>query len=98
MPQGQVIALGCALLLGAAIAFPAGLLLGRGGAEQEATPRRSSGPFREVYSPALSTDPWFQEQQRLNFEALEQACRSTGELFGEAQQARQILTESEQGR
>ena len=74
MPHRQAIALGCALILGAAIAFPAGLLLGSSGGERErGSASRSGGPFREVYSPSIYKDRYFLEQQRRNVEALEQA-------------------------
>ena len=100
MPRQQAIALSCALLLGAAIAFPAGLLLGSSasGGEREGRPAsRSSGGFREIYSPSIRNDPYFLEQQRQNVEALEQACRSSGEFCDEAQQVRRLLTELEEG-
>jgi len=98
LPQRQAIALGCALLLGAAIAFPAGLLLGGSGVERErSVPARSGGPFREVYSPSIYQDPYFLEQQRRNVAALQEACSVDGELCAEARQARERLREIEQG-
>jgi len=98
MPRRQAVALGCALLLGAAIAFPAGLLLGGSGAKREGGPAsRTGGTFREVYSPSIYKDPYFLEQQQRNVDALEQACGATGDLCAEARQARQRLTELERG-
>lgn len=100
VPHRQAIALGCALLLGAAIAFPAGILLGGGGAEPQGSPapNASGGPFRRVYSPAIFKDPSFLEQQRENVETLEQACRSSGDFCAESRLARQRLGELEQER
>ena len=96
MPQRQALALGCALLLGAGIAFPAGLLVGGSGAAGEGgSARRTSGEFREVYSPSIYGDPYFLEQQRHNVEALEQVCRSKGEFCPEAQQMRRLLADLE---
>jgi len=96
MPQRQPLALGCALLLGAGIAFPAGLLLGGSGAERESgRASRSDGTFREVYSPSIYKDPYFLEQQQRNVETLEQACRATGQFCAEARQVRERLAEHE---
>jgi len=96
LPHRQAIALGCALILGAAIAFPAGLLLGSSGGERErGSASRSGGPFREVYSPSIYKDRYFLEQQRRNVEALEQACRANGAFCAEARQASVLLTELE---
>ena len=47
--------------------------------------------MREVYSPEILDDPWFVEQQRANIEALERTCRETGEMCGEAREARRWL-------
>jgi hypothetical protein len=91
-------ALGCALLLGAAIAFPAGLVLGgRGERQVSPAPRAQGGPFRDAYSPTIFKDPSFLDQQRLNVETLEQACRSSGAFCAEAAQGRRVLTDLEQG-
>jgi hypothetical protein len=98
VPQRQTIALGCALLLGAAIAFPAGLFLGGSGGEQEGrSASRAGGEFRRVYSPSIYRDPYFLEQQRRNVDALEQSCRSTGQFCPEVRQVRQRLADREQG-
>jgi len=100
MLRQQAIALGCALLLGAAIAFPAGLLLGSsgsGGGPEGRPASRSSGGFRAIYAPSIRDDPYFLEQQRQNVEALEQACRSSGEFCVEAQRVRRLLSDMEEG-
>jgi len=92
--------LGGALLVGAALAFPAGLLVaGWADAPQDRPPPRSSGPaaVRDVYSPAVRSDPWFIERQRVGIEALENHCRQTGENCPEAREARRWLDEQAQG-
>lgn len=88
--------LGCALLVGAALAFPAGLLVAgwRDEPRQRPTVRASApGPVRDVFSPALRSDPWFIERQRAGIEALEAHCRQTGENCAEARAARRWLDE-----
>jgi hypothetical protein len=86
--------LGVALLIGAAIAFPAGLLVA-GFAEDPADRRRAapsgSAAVRDVYSPALRSDPWFVDRQREGVEALERHCARTGESCPEARAARRRL-------
>jgi hypothetical protein len=87
--------LGCALLLGAAIAFPAGLMLAGGGERPRApTAPHISATARAVYSPKLLSDPYFLDQQRKGVEALETHCRNTGEMCAEAQAARRWLAEN----
>jgi hypothetical protein len=79
-----------ALLLGAAVAFPAGMLFAgrqQQGQEPAGAPLEGAAA-RAVYSPALLRDPWFRDQQRKNVEALESHCRGTGELCDEARSAR----------
>ena len=88
--------LGCALLVGAALAFPAGLLVaGWADGPEDRPPARRSGPaqVRAVYSPALRNDPWFVDRQRAGIEALELHCRQTGQNCREAREARRWLDE-----
>jgi hypothetical protein len=88
-----------ALLLGAALAFPVGLMLGRTGDGVKRSPagERSAGAVRDVFSPALRSDPWFVERQREGVVALEQHCARTGQSCPEAQAARRALAELEAG-
>ncbi len=80
-----------ALLLGLALAFPLGLMLG--GAESDPAPTRSepTGMGRQMFSPRVLSDPDFLEQQEANVEALERACREHGQMCAEAEGAREWL-------
>lgn len=84
--------LAAAVLLGAAIALPIGMMLG-GDDDTKALPGHTpaAAPFRAIYSPKVLSDPYFLAQQRKGAEALEQHCRRTGELCAEARQARHWL-------
>jgi hypothetical protein len=86
--------LAVALLLGAALAFPAGMMAGRIGFDAppaEPDRPRNTAPVRDVFSPAMRSDPWFLERQREGVEALESHCRRTGETCAEAREARRWL-------
>lgn len=88
--------LGLALLLGAAIAFPAGMMVaGPAGRPDGAGPGapRASAPMRNMFSPSIRDDPWFLERQREGVEALEGYCARTGESCPEARAARRRLAE-----
>ena len=88
MSAREAAKLGCALLIGMAVAFPAGLMLA-GGEDEERTSRNGgSATMRNVYSPRILDDPYFIEQQRTNIEALERICRESGEMCAEARAAR----------
>jgi hypothetical protein len=90
-------------LLGAAIAFPAGMMLGRGGAAPEpaaepgtgvasrAAPKRA---VRDFYSPGILDDPYVIEQQLRVVEALELGCRQYRERCAEARKARDRVEEN----
>ena len=90
--------LGCAAVLGAIIAFPAGVLFsGRGLVQQQTTdakattaPARQS-EARKPYTPNVLNDPYVLQQHREIVEALETSCRQTGEGCVEAKQARRYL-------
>lgn len=95
--------IGCAALLGASIAFPAGLFLGGSGTprEQARQPSRP-GPSavetrssRNLYSPRIGSDPYVVEQQRKVLRALEAGCRQLGQNCAEAEQARLRIGEAE---
>jgi hypothetical protein len=91
------------VLIGALIAFPAGVIVGNNGSSPThardkgrpgATVRRGS-PGRDVYSPNVATDPYVLEQQRKMLEALEANCRQLDLYCTQAQQARARITEAE---
>ncbi|MEA3040248.1 MAG: hypothetical protein QOE79_2761 [Sphingomonadales bacterium] len=92
--------LGCAALIGAAAAFPLGMMFAnRNAAHQEAsTAARGSPPAvkanaRNVYSPIVVKDSYVLARQRIVVEALEAQCRDTGDRCGEAKAARRWLNE-----
>ncbi|HEY6816687.1 MAG TPA: hypothetical protein VI168_14200 [Croceibacterium sp.] len=97
MTRREGLRLALALLVGAALAFPAGLLvagLGDDPADDRPRARAAAAPaVRDVYSPALRSDPWFIERQRAGIEALESHCRESGENCAEARAARRWLDE-----
>jgi hypothetical protein len=87
----------CAAMLGAAVAFPAGMLLsgaGEGGERQARIAKSApAAAGRAAYSPELLSDHWFLDQQRKGAEALEAHCRATGAMCTEAQAIRRWLEE-----
>jgi hypothetical protein len=92
--------LGCAALIGAAAAFPLGMMFAnREVPHQTAGPAaRSNAPAaranaRNVYSPVVVKDPYVLAQQRSVVEALETQCRDTGDHCTEARAARRWLNE-----
>ena len=94
--------LGCAALIGAVIAFPAGMMAGGGTGRQqaeerlagEARPAKSKQAVRDVYSPSIRDDPYVIEQQLRVVEALELSCRRYRERCTEAQKARERIEEN----
>ena len=96
MKNSAAIGLGCAFVVGLAVAFMAGLLVAsRAVTDYEARSRvnRAGGALFNPYSPNPMSDPYFIEQQRKNVEALERACRQTGQYCNEAAQMRQWLAQ-----
>ena len=98
--------LGCAAALGAIVAFPAGVLFsGREAVRSEAPgaetasgrPMRGTAA-RKPYSPYVLSDPYVLQQHREIVEALEMACRDSGENCAEAERARRYLAEREASR
>lgn len=92
--------LGLAVLLGAVLAFPAGMMVAgsRGEGERADPPApRASAARRDMFSPSVRTDPWFLDRQREGVAALERYCRQTGQACDEARAARTRLTEIEAG-
>ena len=96
MTTKELARLGLALFVGAAIAFPAGMMVARshGGADR-ARPavRRDAAGMRDMFSPSIRQDPWFLDRQRAGVEALERYCAQTGESCAEARAARRALAE-----
>jgi hypothetical protein len=94
--------IGCAAAVGAAVAFPAGLMLaGRdaprhqeGKAARPNAPATKKADARDFYSPNISTDPYVLDQQRRVVEALELECRHFKKHCAEAGQARRRIEES----
>lgn len=95
--------MGCAAVLGAIVAFPAGMVFsGRESAQlnapaSKATTRtaRYQADARKPYSPNILNDPYVFQQHREIVEALEASCRQTHEGCVEAKQARKYLSERE---
>jgi hypothetical protein len=92
--------MGCAAIFGAAVAFPAGVILGgRNARDQEDRPgaqRENAGVnlnFRKFYSPNIHNDPYVQGQWKKVVEELEEQCRNSGEHCAEAKAARNSLAE-----
>lgn len=97
--------LGCAALLGALVAFPAGMMLGGGGAGSDQGAERDAGraggaprskpprAVRDFYSPSVLNDPYVIEQQLRVVEALELSCRQFGARCAEARKARERVEE-----
>ena len=89
---------GCGLLIGALVAFPAGMMVAGGGGREDSKaggPQSATGqPIgRDMYSPALRDDPYVREQQLRVVEALELSCRQLGEHCAEARAARARISE-----
>jgi hypothetical protein len=100
-------AVGCAALLGAAIAFPAGIMVGggreapsRNAAESRhpVLPGRAAPTARNPFSPNVLGDAYVIEEQRKVLRALESSCRQSKRLCTEAEQARRRIEEAEAGR
>lgn len=87
--------LGCAVFVGAGLAFPAGLMLaGRPDEPQSrAAPELVSETGRAIYSPKVLSDPYFMDQQRKGVEALDAHCRATGEMCDLARRARERVSD-----
>lgn len=86
--------LAAAVLLGAAIALPVGMMIG--GDDNAKAPRpapSSSASARAAYSPKVLGDPYFLQEQRKGVEALERHCREAGKMCAEAREGRRWLDE-----
>jgi hypothetical protein len=73
-----------ALLLGAAVALPAGLWLGRQEARSVRTVSVAPAQMRRVFSPQVLSYPYFLDRQRKNTAALERQCTERGTFCAEA--------------
>ena len=95
--------LGCAALVGAAIACPAGVIVGGSFPPHErpaVEKRGTAGPApkpqaRNFYSPRFRSDPYVLDQQRQVVEALELSCRQFRERCREAAEARRRIEEAQ---
>ena len=82
-----------ALLVGAALAFPAGIWVAGGDKTERLVTRRPQADRRAVFSPDVRGDPYVLDQLRQQVETLEAHCRRTGEMCAEARGARLRLEE-----
>lgn len=98
MTRNEGLRLAGALLLGAALALPAGMMLARRDAPERAPLQPQEAAVRNVFSPSVRDDPYFLGKQREGVEALEAHCRRTRELCAEARAARRRLDELARGR
>lgn len=82
-------------LLAILAAFGLGMLVTAPGERDEPsrmhTVTEADSGRRDIYSPNIVSDPRFQAEQRRNVEALEEHCRTIGELCAEARGARVAL-------
>lgn len=90
--------MGCAAIVGALVAFPAGIMFaGRHVVREKAGPpirsdSQATKPIaRNVYSPTVLNDPYVLDQHHKVVEALEAHCRNQSEHCAEAKQARQWI-------
>lgn len=88
MTGKDVTRLAAALLIGAALAFPAGLWVAGRGDVVEPPTRQPRADRRAVFSPDVRGDPYVLDQFRQQVEALEAHCRRSGEMCAEARAAR----------
>ena len=93
MSGRDILRLAAALLLGAAIAFPAGVMVASRTETAAAPMRTAPAAMRDIFSPTIRNDPYFLGRQRQGMEALEAHCRRTGEMCTEARAARRRFGE-----
>lgn len=95
--------LGCAAVLGAIVAFPAGVVFSRResvhleapDSKTTTAPTLHSTDGLNPYAPNILGDPYVVQRHREIVEALENYCRKNGEDCVEAKQARRYLLERE---
>ena len=98
MTTKELAKLSLALFVGAALAFPVGMMVGGSPSRTDrAAPaaRPRAAGMRDMFSPAIRRDPAFLERQREGVEALERYCQASGESCSEARAARRALAEIE---
>lgn len=89
--------LGWGVVLGAVVAYPAGVAFSGLQVASQASlePRPLTDQHkvtgRNVYSPDILSDPYVLREQEKIVEKLELSCRQTGDLCAESEQARQAL-------
>ena len=93
MTGKDVVRMACAVLVGAALAFPAGMMFaGREVVrEREGPAVAGTAGARKFYSPVILKDPYVLDQHRRVVEALELQCRHYRERCAEAEQARRWM-------
>jgi hypothetical protein len=97
MKDSTAIGLGCAFAVCLAAAFLAGMMVARSAVTDHETSLRvnaGNAALPNPFSPSPAHDPYFINQQRKNVEALERACRNTGQYCSEAAQLRQWLAKN----
>lgn len=96
--------IGCAVVVGASIAFPLGFIVGddwsssnhQADEVKRHVPGRVQVPAgRDVYSPQIANDPYVIEEQRKVQQALEVSCREFNRYCAEAAQARLRIEEAD---
>ena len=80
--------IGGALLLGIAVAFPAGLWVAGQGETDRPARTRPPADRRAMFSPDVRGDPYVLDQLQQQVEALEAHCERTGEMCAEARSSR----------
>ena len=94
MKGSTAFGLGCAFLVGVALAFPAALMFARRSppdSDRVTPPAGRHARLLNPYSPNIMSDPYVLEQQRKGLEALDRSCREAGTYCREAAQLRQLL-------
>ncbi|MBN8843519.1 MAG: hypothetical protein J0H88_09745 [Sphingomonadales bacterium] len=76
------------LLSGAALFVVVLMAIATGGSGPSSTANLGDARMRDIYSPSISKDPYVQDQWEKSIQALEAACRESGQYCEEARQAR----------
>ncbi len=101
-PRRNWAGLAVAAAAGAAIALPAGMMIGAGPDRHTDSSRSQPGnavaESRNLYSPRIGSDPFVIAQQERVAEALELSCRQSNAHCDEARQARLRINEAKAGR
>jgi len=89
MRRGDAMRLGAALLLGMALAFPAGIWVAGERGTGPSPARQPPTAMRAVFSPDVRGDSYVLDQLRQQVETLEAHCLATREMCAEARGARE---------